>query len=82
MISAGRDGVIILFEIKDKEARGMKIRDGFNKYAEEIFVTKHDMNDLKQEKENLKNQKKELETQTQQFTGNAKDEEIKTLKER
>lgn len=40
------------------------------------------MNDLKQDKENLKSSKKDLENQTQQFTGNAKDEEIKTLKEK
>ena len=82
LISAGKDGTIIIFEIKDKEARGMKIREGFTKYADEIFVTKRDMEELKNTKEALKGTKKELQSQTQQFSLSAKDEQIKQLKEK
>lgn len=63
-------------------ARGGKFRDGFGKYAEEIFVTKMNMNALKELKANLKNEKKDAENKDKQFAGNAKDEEIKTLKEK
>lgn len=29
LITAGRDGVIIVFEIKDKDARGQKNKEGY-----------------------------------------------------
>ncbi len=29
LISAGNDGCLIVFEIKDKDARGMKLKDGY-----------------------------------------------------
>lgn len=40
------------------------------------------MNALKELKANLKNEKKDAENKDKQFAGNAKDEEIKTLKEK
>lgn len=51
LITAGRDGVIIVYEIKDKDARGMKLKDGYSKAAEEIIVTRSDLEDLKNTKD-------------------------------
>ena len=46
LISAGRDGSLIFFEIKDKEARGLKLSEGFG-YSKEILITRADLDDLK-----------------------------------
>jgi len=46
IITAGADGCIMVFEIKDREARN-KLRDNYGKYSEEILVTRTDMDDLK-----------------------------------
>ena len=47
LVTAGRDGCIMFFEIKDKEARGVKLREGFIGDADEILITKGDLEDLK-----------------------------------
>lgn len=54
LISAGRDGTVIVFEIKDKDARGLKLKEGFSKAADEILVTRGDLDDLKSTKDQLK----------------------------
>lgn len=54
LISAGRDGVIIVYEIKDKDARGIKYKEGFSKAADEILVSRPDLDDLKSTKDALK----------------------------
>jgi len=51
LISAGRDGTVIVFEIKDKDARGLKLKEGFSKPADEILVTRGDLDDLKSTKD-------------------------------
>jgi len=51
LVSAGKDGVIIIFEIKDKEAKSLKLREGFPKYADEILVVKRYLEELKAHKE-------------------------------
>jgi hypothetical protein len=45
LITAGVDGTIIIYEIKDKEARGLKLsmREGFPKFSDEVLVTKDEM---------------------------------------
>jgi len=43
LITAGADGTLILYEIKDKEARGMKLREGFSSFADEVLVTREEM---------------------------------------
>lgn len=55
LITAGRDGCIMFFEIKDKEARGAKLREGFTGEPDEILITKGDLEDIKTQKDNLKN---------------------------
>ncbi len=47
LITAGRDGTIIIYEIKDKDARGLKLKEGFSRPADEILVTRSDLDDLK-----------------------------------
>lgn len=47
LITAGRDGCVMLFEIKDKDTRGLKIKEGYSKFSEEILVTKSDLDDLR-----------------------------------
>ena len=54
LITAGRDGVIIVYEIRDKEIRGIKLRDGISKHADEILITKSDLDELKGKKEQEK----------------------------
>jgi len=46
LISAGKDGAIIVYEIKDKDARGIKYKEGFSKSADEILVSRPDLDDL------------------------------------
>lgn len=43
-----------MYEIKDKDARGMKLKDGYSKAAEEIIVTRSDLEDLKNTKDQSK----------------------------
>ena len=45
LITAGVDGTIIIYEIRDKEARGMKLsmREGFPQFSDEVLVTKDEM---------------------------------------
>jgi hypothetical protein len=54
VISAGRDGCVMLHEIKDKETRGVKIREGFTEPSDEILITRGDLDDIQQNKETLK----------------------------
>ena len=41
----------MIFEIKDKDARGAKGRTGYQRFADEILVTRADLDDLKANKE-------------------------------
>lgn len=50
LISAGKDGCVMIFEVKDKDARG-KMRTGYSKPADEILVSRADLDDLKTNKE-------------------------------
>ncbi len=54
IITAGGDGCIMVFEVKDKEARGLKQRDGFTNPSTEIMITKGDLDDIKTQKDILK----------------------------
>lgn len=53
IITVGRDGCVMVFEIKDKEARGMKLKDGYVKFSEEVLVTRSDLEDLKSTRDGL-----------------------------
>ena len=46
LITAGKDGSILLFEIKDRDAKS-SYTDGYSKFSEEILVTKNDLEDLR-----------------------------------
>jgi hypothetical protein len=54
LITSGRDGCIMVYEIKDKDARGGKYKEGYSKPSEEILVTRADLDDLKTNKDGLK----------------------------
>jgi len=43
----------MIFEIKDKDARGIKFKEGYPKASEEILVTRADLDDLKNTKDQL-----------------------------
>ena len=44
LITAGRDGCIIIYEIKDKEARGgLRRNEGFPDFSDEVLVTKEEI---------------------------------------
>ena len=45
LITAGKDGSILLFEIKDRDAK--RLLDGYSKFSEEILVTKNDLEELR-----------------------------------
>ena len=47
LVTAGKDGCIMVFEIKDKEAKGLKLRDGFVGVPDEILITRGDLEDIK-----------------------------------
>ena len=80
LITAGRDGCLMIFEIKDKEARGMKIKEGFSKNSDEILITRTELDSIKdltdQADQSLTDQK-----QVQNSTG-LKDDLIKQLHEK
>lgn len=80
LITAGRDGCLMIFEIKDKEARGMKIKEGYTKPSDELMVTRTELDLIKdltdQATQSLLDQQ-----QSQNSTG-MKDDLIKQLHER
>jgi len=49
LITAGKDGTIMIFEIKDRDAK--RTIDGYSKFSEEILVTKNDLDEMKISKE-------------------------------
>jgi hypothetical protein len=51
LISCGGDGVVCLFEIKDKETKGAKLSEGYSRYSNEILITKVEIESLKQRKD-------------------------------
>lgn len=40
LITAGKDGCVMVFEIKDKDARDGKFKDGYSSHSNEILVTR------------------------------------------
>jgi cilia- and flagella-associated protein 57 len=40
LITAGRDGCVLVYEIKDKDARDGKYKEGYSKASDEILVTR------------------------------------------
>lgn len=53
LVTAGKDGVVMVFEIRDKEARSDKLREVLP-ISNEILITKTDMDTIKAEIDNLK----------------------------
>lgn len=51
--------------IKDKDARGMRLIEGYKKFSEEILVTRPDLEDLKNTLENYKSMIGEFGSQMQ-----------------
>ena len=64
LFSVGEDGCVVIYEIKDKEIRSMKREREITtlQYAEEILITKGDIEELNQQMENLKQQLLDLDT--------------------
>jgi hypothetical protein len=58
-VSAGKDGALMVFEIRDKEARSDKLREVLS-ISNEILINKTDMDTVKAEIDNLKQEKKDL----------------------
>ncbi len=48
LISAGKDGAVMIFEIRDKEARSDKLKEVLP-VSNEILITKNDLDTLKAE---------------------------------
>jgi cilia- and flagella-associated protein 57 len=64
LISSSEDGCIIQWKIQDKEGRMLK-RDKENTYAEEILITKSDLEEKNQIMNELKNRVNELKTENE-----------------
>ena len=63
IFSAGQDGTLITYEIRDKEFRTLKQKDGYGlPFAEEILITKAEIEELNHEIANLQTAARELET--------------------
>ena len=71
-----------MFEIKDKDARGLKLKEGFSMAADEILVTRGDLDDLKSTKDQLKTQLGDLNQQSNIMSITGKEDEIKQLMEK
>jgi anion-transporting ArsA/GET3 family ATPase len=71
-----------VFEIKDKEARSVKLRDGFAHMADEFLITKKDVDELKSHYEALKAKMNEKKNETQPPILAEKEDLIKQLKEK
>lgn len=54
LISAGKDGCVMIFEIKDNDARGGKYKEGYPRPSDEILVTRADLDLIKSDKDNYK----------------------------
>ena len=46
VVSAGRDGCVMIHEIKDKESRGSKLREAFTEPSDEILISRGDLDDI------------------------------------
>ena len=63
LITAGRDGCIIIYEIKDKEARGgLRRNEGYPDFSDEVLVTKEEIQGIEAE---LKNKMRDLSDERQ-----------------
>lgn len=64
IFSAGQDGSLVIYEIRDKDFRSLKReKEGYGlPFAEEILITKSEIEDLNNEILNLQTAQKELET--------------------
>lgn len=80
LMTAGRDGCLMIFEIKDKEARGMKIKEGFSKPSDEFLMTRFELDNLKDTTVQANQTLLDLK-QSQNSTG-MKDDIIKQLNEK
>lgn len=80
LITAGKDGCMMIFEIKDKEARGMKIKEGFSKPSDEILITKSELEEIQEQIVNYTQNLQDL--QQSQNTTAKEDDLIKQLRER
>ena len=74
--------ILQILKLKDKEARGLKLRDGFTGIPDEILITRGDLEDIKTQKDNLKNILSDnLQAQTNSLIMGTKDDVIKELEE-
>jgi len=84
LITAGVDGTIVIFEIRDKEARGTKLsmREGFPKFSDEVLVTKDEMTQLETDQKARKREKEEEEQITNQGPNlESEDAQLRQLRE-
>lgn len=79
LVTSGRDGALMVFQIRDKEARSDKLREVLP-ISNQILITKTDMDTIKAEIDNLKQEKKDLEGPNN--TGSLKDDNVKQLKDK
>lgn len=79
LVSAGRDGAVMVFEIRDKQARSDKLKEVLP-ISSEILITKNDLDTLKAEIENLKQEEAQLKSGG--GSGPVKDDHVKQLKDK
>lgn len=79
VVSAGKDGCLMIFEVRDKEAKGDKIKENYV-FSNDVLVVKSDLDIVKSEIENLKQEKNELES-VQLSSQTPKEESTKQMRE-
>ncbi|EGR34794.1 WD repeat protein [Ichthyophthirius multifiliis] len=76
IISQGKDSCIMLFEVKDQNAKELKYRDCYHNFSEDILVNKCDLDELKTTKDQLILQLQEIKNQSFQASFASKDDHI------
>lgn len=64
---------------QDKDARGLKLKDGFSKFSEEVLITRSDLEDLKSTRDGLSVQINEFSNQSAMIDLNSRDDRIRLL---
>ncbi|EGR33091.1 WD repeat protein [Ichthyophthirius multifiliis] len=81
IITVGRDGCMMFFEIKEKDIRQARMKDGYAKFSEEVLVSRADLDDLKNIKDNLQLQITEFSNQNAMLVITSRQEDIYMLDE-
>ena len=68
-----------IFFFQDKEARGIKLKDGYAKFSEEVLITRSDLDDLKSTRDGLIVQINEFSNQSAMMDLNSREDKIRLL---